>query len=273
VRVPDHIRRCVAFLAVPAPGGANPSLVGTAFYVSVPAEGLQDARFSYLVTARHVARVLENSSSFAVRVNTRDGKSAFMNIDQHWWYHPTDNSVDVAVTPWSPPDVVECETIPIKMFVTDELIASQSLGTGDEVFIVGLFAHLAGSARNMPIVRVGNIAMMDGEPVHSRDFGFMNAYLIEARSIGGISGSPVFVWSSGVGGLLNTFWLLGSIHGHWDIRPEDKNAYLDEAIDKAAMTNMGIAIVVPAKKILEVFDHPELVQMRRATEERERAKR
>jgi hypothetical protein len=67
-----------------------------------------------------------------------------MNVNQRWWYHPTDNSVDVAVTPWSPPDFVECETIPIKMFVTDELIASQSLGAGDEVFIVGLFAPFYG---------------------------------------------------------------------------------------------------------------------------------
>jgi hypothetical protein len=82
----------------------------------------------------------------------------------------------------------------------------------------------------------------------------------------------VFVWSSGIGGLLNSFFLLGSIHGHWDIRPEDKNAFSDRVGDEAAMINMGIAIVVPAKRILEVFDHPELVQMRRATEERERAK-
>ena len=72
-----------------------------------------------------------------------------MNINQRWWYHPTDDGVDVAVTPWSPPDIVECETIPTKMFITDELIASQSLGTGDEVFIVGLFAHLAAPCANM----------------------------------------------------------------------------------------------------------------------------
>jgi len=272
MRVPSQIRRSVAFLAVQGSGGLNPRLVGTAFYASVPAEGLQDARFGYLVTAKHVAKVFENTGGFAVCVNTRDGKSMFLNTNQRWWYHPTDNSVDVAVTPWSPPDHVECETIPKQMFITDELIASQSIGTGDEVFIVGLFVHLVGSARNIPIVRIGNIAMMDEEPVHSRGFGFMNAYLVEARSIGGISGSPVFVWSSGVGGLLNSFFLLGSIHGHWDIRPEDKNAFSDRVVDEATTINMGIAIVVPAKKILEVFDHPELVQMRRATEERERVR-
>jgi hypothetical protein len=194
-----------------------------------------------------------------------------MSTDARWWYHPTDDSVDVAVTPWSPPDYVECETIPKKMFVTEEVIATQSIGTGDEVFIVGLFAHLAGTARNMPIVRVGNIAMMDEERVHSQDFGLMDTYLIEARSIGGISGSPVFVRSSGPGGLLSSCFLLGSIHGHWDIRPEDKNTFLDGVGDKAEKINMGIAVVVPAKRILEVFDHPELVQMRRATEATEKA--
>lgn len=270
MRVPSQIRRCVAFLAV---GDATTSrLVGTAFYVSVPAATLPGARFGYLVTARHVARLLEMSGAFLVRANTRDGGSVILPIRERWWYHPTDASVDVAVTPWSPPEHIECETLPLTMFATREMIAANSIGTGDEVFIVGLFAYLAGSARNMPIVRVGNIAMMDEERVYSREFGLMEAYLIEARSIGGISGSPVFVWSSGAGGLLNTFFLLGSIHGHWDIRPEEKNAYVDGATDQAEAINMGIAIVVPATKLLEVFSHPELAQMRQATEERERAK-
>ncbi len=272
MRVPSQIRRCVAFLAVESPDAANTRLVGTAFYVSLPAATLRGARFGYLVTARHVARLFEGSDRFVVRVNTRDGKSTVLPVHQRWWYHPVDASVDVAVSPWSPPEHIECETIPLSMFATSEVIASHSIGTGDEVFIVGLFAHLAGSARNMPIVRVGNIAMMAEERVGSRDFGLMEAYLIEARSIGGISGSPVFVWSSGAGGLLNSFFLLGSIHGHWDIRPEEKDAYPDRSAGPVEAINMGIAIVVPATKLLEVFEHPELVDMRQATERRETAK-
>jgi len=39
----------------------------------------------------------------------------------------------------------------------------------------------------------GNIAAMPEELIEVRDFGMMQAYLVESRSLGGISGSPVFV--------------------------------------------------------------------------------
>ena len=69
----------------------------------------------------------------------------------------------------------------------------------------------------------------------------MSAYLIEARSIGGLSGSPVFVRETviyddatltyakgskkekGVAYLTGQFHFLGLIHGHWEIDPDDKN--------------------------------------------------
>ena len=64
---------------------------------------------------------------------------------------------------------------------------------GDEVFVVGLFRHRHGTQRNIPIVRVGNLAALTEEKVATNDFGLVDAYLIEARSIGGLSGSPVFL--------------------------------------------------------------------------------
>ena len=45
---------------------------------------------------------------------------------------------------------------------------------------------------NLPIVRLGAIAAMPGEYIKT-DWGCLRAYLIEARSIGGLSGSPVFI--------------------------------------------------------------------------------
>jgi hypothetical protein len=66
----------------------------------------------------------------------------------------------------------------------------------------------------------------------------------------------------GIGG----FYLLGLMHGHWDIPTRNKNDLLmtDDLFGKV---NMGIAIVVPAKKILEVLNHPELVKMRQQHDE------
>ena len=41
-------------------------------------------------------------------------------------------------------------------------------------------------------MRMGNVALMAGEPIPAHDYN-MDAHLIEARSIGGLSGSPAFV--------------------------------------------------------------------------------
>jgi hypothetical protein len=155
------------------------------------------------------------------------------------------------------------------MFLSDEIMRSKSIGSGDEVFITGLFAHLSGSKRNLPIVRMGNIAMMPGEPVPTTAFGDIEAYLIEARSIGGLSGSPAFVRETVQMGL-GSFYLLGLMHGHWDIPPQQKNDELQVGEDMFSRVNLGIAIVVPAKKILEVVNQPELLEMRRTADEKRR---
>jgi hypothetical protein len=163
-------------------------------------------------------------------------------------------------------------------FVTRELITQENYGVGDEVFIPGLFTFAPGTTRTTPIVRHGNIAMMPDEQIQT-ELGYADVYLTEARSISGISGSPVMVRSTitvngqsqdrrplvlhGVG----DFNLLGLMHGHWDVE--------ESAINKPTIThnpkrgvNLGIAIVVPAIKILETINRPDLANMRRDIEER-----
>jgi hypothetical protein len=242
---------------------------GTAFFTSVPSAIIQGSLYIYLVTAKHVAVTLEGKP-FLVRANTKNGTSILVRGEgARWWYHPTDDSVDVAVVPWAPPEPIEYVSVPTSMFLSDEIMRSKSIGSGDEVFITGLFAHLSGSKRNLPIVRMGNIAMMPGEPVPTTAFGDIEAYLIEARSIGGLSGSPAFVRETVQMGL-GSFYLLGLMHGHWDIPPQQKNDELQVGEDMFSRVNLGIAIVVPAKKILEVVNQPELLEMRRTADEKRR---
>jgi hypothetical protein len=75
----------------------------------------------------------------------------------------------------------------------------------------------------------------------------MEAYLAEGRSIGGLSGSPVFVrntvnipipgpegkvkYISGVGGV----HLLGLMHGHWNASSPALNT------EEAEVVNMGVS--------------------------------
>jgi hypothetical protein len=160
------------------------------------------------------------------------------------------------------------------MSATEEVIAKRGIGVGEEVFITGLFVNHAGRKRNLPIVRAGNIAQMPEEPVYVGErFGDMEAYLVESRSVGGLSGSPVFAYldpsrqhtdiSTGksflrIGGGPR-YYLLGLMHGHFEV--DSPNEGLGR-LPNSEKINMGVAIVVPVSKILEVINLPELEKER-----------
>lgn len=264
MRVSEEVRKCVVFIGLPItmPDGLQGlSFKGTAFFVSVPSESIKGVYHVYLVTAKHVAKKLEGQT-FMIRINTQDGKSALVIGERtQRWYYATDKSVDVALISYLPPKQFDYRHIPTTLFLPDEEIRSKRIDVGDEVFVTGLFAHLTGAARNLPIVRTGNIAMMPDEPVPTKELGDIEAYLIEARSIGGLSGSPAFVRQG------NKTYLLGLMHGHWDIPPQSKNDAMRGDEDTYGQVNLGIAIVVPAKKILEVLNQSELADLRRAADE------
>jgi hypothetical protein len=99
------------------------------------------------------------------------------------------------------PGVVDYRGWYLGSSATDEVIETEAIGIGDEVFMVGLFRNHLGRDRNEPIIRVGNIAAMPTDPIRSQVYGDMRAILVEARSIGGLSGSPFScIWDSRVGG-------------------------------------------------------------------------
>jgi hypothetical protein len=228
--------------------------------------------FAHLVTAKHVAEAIEPAEAL-IAMNAKDGAPLFLRTgEQQWLYHPTENnSVDVAVMPFGSARFqdYDIQWIPEDMFVTDKRIVDFDIGLGDEIVIIGLFTRFFGKTQLIPLVRTGNIAMMPKDKLPIRDFGEMEAYLAEGRSIGGLSGSPVFVRNTvktpaqtpqGPGHIfgLGSVHLLGLMHGHWDLPVSFS------ATQQAEAVNMGVSIVVPAKKILETLYHPELVAMRKA---------
>lgn len=281
MRVPDLISKCVAFVMYKKRGAGNLSYAGTCFLVqyalSKPGKAMQ-----YLVTARHViAHIMEASEDGKVfiRANREDGE--IVCVEGHcrdWWRHPVDSSIDVAVCPWQPQEryeddvkLTKMDLIPIglDLFAVNEKIQEHDIGIGDEVFCTGLFSKFVGNAKNLPIVRMGTIALMPDEPVPTKKFGDIEAFLIEIRSLGGLSGSPVFLYHMGprlVGKSVSNsglFFLLGLVHGHWDA-PDEKpgaNSVAEERL------NLGIAIVVSAQKIVEVLNHPDLIAMRSEVEQ------
>ena len=263
--VPPEVRDCVSFICRRKSVGGEPTPAGTAFLVIVPIPG-SDLGHCYFVTARHVVEKAQKDGvdEFCYwRMNSVGGGFRYARRSWDMWhFHPTDKSVDVAVAEWCPPKEYDFNCFPMQSFATTEVIAKSGIGHGDEVFVVGLFTQHSGKKRNIPIIRIGNIAAMNDEPIECKwANGPMDAYLIEARSIGGLSGSPVFA-HLGMGmtplgqRAPGTFYLLGLIHGHWNIPPEPMMDIAIDDADRFDLVNTGIAIVVPATKVIEVIDQP-----------------
>jgi len=184
------------------------------------------------------------------------------------WSYPEDAASDVAVLPWAPDSTVfTYKFIPLSMLVTDEQIDAHGIGVGDDLMVTGLFTQHFGKQRNQPIVRTGIIAAMPNEPFEDQDTGLpYNAYLAEVRSIGGLSGSPVFVVlgpgraHKGKLSMSLQFLLLGLIRGHWDY--EKKRLPIDFSGDELEQVNMGIALVTPIQEAFKIINGGDLLKMR-----------
>jgi hypothetical protein len=212
---------------------AKPDYLGTVFIVMVPSVADPSGGYAHLVTAKHVAEAID-PGPFAIGINAKDGTKILLKSgDARWWYHPTESeSVDVAVTYFAPvlSNEYDLECIPSTVFADDKSIQEYGVGLGDETFTVGLFTRFIGTSRFEAIVRIGNIAMMPSQKIPLKGFGEAEAYLVEERSIGGLSGSPVFVRNtvhmqaatlkgeiSQLSGIGSRIQLLGLTHGHWDL--------------------------------------------------------
>jgi hypothetical protein len=260
----SDIQKCAMFIAYKASDGSYVHM-GTAFLVTLPFPEINGS-FSYVVTARHViAKIYQQVvDKVFISANTYEGFNWIeTNIDK-WIPHP-DYRVDVSVIALSfAASVYDIRSLSPTMAVNDEIISKQKIGPGDEIFLTGLFESHIGKHKNLPIVRTGNIALMPEELVEvtiDKKTQQMEAYLIEARSIGGLSGSPVFVYRAYHPGSEKAFYWLGLMHGHWNVKSNEKQESEEISQDAAYIPpheriNMGIAIVVPATKVLEAMNQP-----------------
>ena len=127
---------------------------------------------------------------------------------------------------------------------------------------------------------------MPEERVWTKWCGPTEAYLVEANSIGGLSGSPVFVnlndsvpitmhIGSGVYAEpsdysvdFKKYMFFGLMHGHWDL-PNITDAATEDGEGRDSI-NTGVGVVIPVQKIMDTLYHPELVEIRKKLEEKER---
>ena len=267
VRVGRQVQRSVAFVGFDDPtasGGVN--CQGTGFFVAH--EG-----GAYFVTAAHVARLVDGSP-FVLRVIHRE-KAQLLDCTGVVWSYHSDLAVDLAAFPIAL--TIEAgfghRYITGDLLVTEDAIAAgDDIDVGDLCYTVGLFRYIYGGEINLPFVHVGNIAVMPppGERIPNWNRAtshtdLVEAYLIESRAIDGASGSPVFVRTAASwgphqmqAGNYKTFQvpedkirLLGVFQGAWFAPPDTA-----VAVPKGSIVPVGVGIVVPTQKIIEVLNMP-----------------
>jgi hypothetical protein len=261
--------------------------VGTGFLLEY--EGVQ-----YLVTAKHLSHSL-GRDPFLIRVN-KDGTAENLPVDDVDWTEHPDPTVDVSMVPLTIEDQhkYEADCLGIGFLFQSGEFDDLNIGVGSATFKMGLFQLLSGEKRNLTIVHTGNIAMMPGDekiPVvdwtdpDGKKRVHVEGYLVESLSLRGLSGSPVFVRTeinidmrnvtlnpevtAGVitvsGKILNVepvihvhrneVKLLGLWQGAWEAPPDE---VLAAQTGDDVRVPVGIGVVVPQEKILEVLEMPKL---------------
>lgn len=280
MRILDSIKDCVCFLSIQYTGGAEAGKyrsIGTGLFVLVHE---RDWDFLYLITAKHIIDWAKrnNFKTLYARLNTQDGSFKYMDVGFEWIRYTDNHDIDIAATPVPlPPQEFQYQALPIRMVATDEKIVEHGIGIGDDVFVTGLFSRREGSQRNRPIVRIGALAAMPDEPLTSKSGKHFMAYLIELLSIGGLSGSPVYVFIDNqrcVDPKIpdNKEWmvfLLGLVRGHWNLNDVEFTKAADDSLQedappgaKTEKLNTGIAVVTPAQYIYTILMSPAVAKTR-----------
>jgi hypothetical protein len=263
-------RRCTAFIIADVKNDATGQYeripIATVFFLEVPHDLnlREDSGFTvYAITVRHAINRFADSEPIVIRVN--DATGVYKDIETRksdWKIHP-ETDIAIRTMPAGQLDGTEADWLKYEFISPYDEGAYSSLYEGDDVFSVGLFAGFSGQQRIQPIVRFGKIALTPHEKVMAQldppsDVETaIDAYLIECIAWDGQSGSPVFA-NFGPGRIQGRSTseyerfeqrlpcLMGLIQGYYPAELYQQRI------------NMGIAIVIPAQKIIDTLMLPEL---------------
>lgn len=251
----------------------------------MPYEIEGDKEWIYLVTARHCIEEIPGQNVVVRATAAQGGELKYLKTKKDDWFRHDD--ADVAVLLIADSEAYKFRSLPLRMFIDkDHNYIPHKLGSnyersfknkygklavpvelGDEIFFPGLFIQSAGKDRNLPIYRFGNISRMPGdELVHINtnlgDLG-IRAYLTEAHSWGGHSGSPV-IWihtfntrenlsaneqDTVSNPRLHLTGLLGLVSAHFDIVTPTMGS--ERKLE--TKLNSGIAVTTPSENIRELL--------------------
>ncbi len=273
VRVHFELPTATVFVGRETPGGFVPE--GTGFLIGF---SYRDFAFAYLVTADHVVEDIPGDV-IAARLNRKTGDATTVTLKKNNRIQ-FKHELDIAMFGIDLDASIYDQTM-VKIDREEHNKTLETFyrpGLGDEVATVGLYSTHFGSIRNLPVVRIGHIALMPGEPVLSHR-GYVTAYLIETKSIGGLSGSPVWLNVPSVivrGGQLQHFHdrdqacvPLGIVTGYHMVAsdadqipvPRIQGSPLKGSKDADDNRNTGFAVVIPWEILLDMKDDPQMKKL------------
>lgn len=275
-------RRCTAFLFIDKKDAATESQErcpeGTVFFLSVPHDFAtrEDAGFTvYAVTVNHNIKICEENESIYIRVNKTGGAYKDIETKKNDWIPSAETDIAIRIMPASELKGTDADWLQYDFIAPYDTGAYTSLYEGDEVFSIGLFTGFYGKQRIQPIVRFGKIALQPYQQIDAQldpgnnDFTPIDAYLVETMAWGGQSGSPVFAYfpPGRIQGMSVSEYerferrlpcLMGIIQGGYPY-----NMKQQIADDVTFKLNLGIAIIIPAQKIINTLMQEKFVEDRK----------
>ena len=280
-RIPNTVLDCAIYLyGSEAAARAGESAGGSGFLVGLESTKHKGMWWIYAVTNSHVIKHGNPVIRFNKREAGRGYETQVLDLSPDRWIHHPEGD-DLAICPV---DVfskrIKFQFLDVRNhFVMRNEMPFHNLGPGSDVYMVGRLIYM-GIERNLPIVHTGVIAMMPLEPLESDGF-LQESFIIECRSIGGFSGSPVFVRcrrdelpdiSFPTPGPPSDYrqWLLGvnwcHLPGNFEkVSRVNKNNELKET-PYLAPSNSGFAGVIPAWKLCDLIEGDIARAMREADE-------
>jgi hypothetical protein len=253
--------------------GNRKTPLGTGFVLGYPVAPGSQRVIPLIVTARHV---IGDRAVVLGRFSTRTGgTTGFVEYDldatrkdNDAWVH-NDDGVDVLVFRTSHYDQLNYNVVPLSAVASKQTVVDEDIKATDRVVFPTMLSNFMGSTRNYPVTRDGTIALIPEElvplefEVGARKIKTQQEVIfLDATSIPGASGSPVFLWPGSrlknnaimIGG--GQAWLLGVMHGFYPAEPREILRVQTTGTWELFAENSRIAIVFPAWRILEILDAP-----------------
>jgi len=245
--------------------------IGTGFIVGYPISEDASKIIPIVITAKHV---IGDNNKILGRFSTKEGEvTAFVKYDienlkqnNDYWEHPSDEGVDISAFRTLHFNQAEYNAVPLELIATKDIFNELNICETDRIIFPSMLINFMGLSKNYPVVRNGTIALIPKEKVplkykvgSKEIITKQEVILVDATSIPGASGSPIFLWPGPrlknktfqIGGTKP--YLIGIMHGFYPAWPQEIIEL--ETIEAKAMyqENSGIAIIFPSWKLNDIF--------------------